>query len=170
MNSVKNLVQAVFFLCLFISASAHAAIQTLMHIPGIDGEYEGAGFENWIEINSFSGVVEEGGCDVFVVEKALDSSSAQILSATALRIFFDEILVYVLQPGLDGNLITRQRIYLRNSVISKVAASANAGNDFGEEELVLEAELMRLESFYQNADGTVSLTSVAEIDCGKIRK
>ena len=170
MCSLRHVVKLIIFGFVMTSIGVYADVKTLMLIPGIDGEYQGSRYEGWIEVERFSGDIEEGGCDVFSVEKALDSTSASILASSVLRTFFDTIRIEVVRPGGDGAPVPTSRFTLENAVISRVTTSVQSGDVSASEELDLEAGALRLDAFQQQPDGTVVLVGTANVECNKIKK
>ena len=165
MYSPKNIVRLIFCVCLFSSTCAYAAIETLMQIPGIQGEYIGAGYKDWIALNSYSGTFEAGRCEGIEIEKKLDSASAQILSAATSRNVFPKVSIVFRESGL-GNIV-RQRITLLNVTVNRVSTSVSEGDASAAEALALGVGGIKLEVFSQGKDGTYSPAGVADVNCGK---
>jgi type VI protein secretion system component Hcp len=159
-----------FLAFIVASTNAYSGIKLLMNIPGIDGEYTGVGYEKWIQLNAFSGEIGPGGCDVFHVEKALDSTSAAILMSTALGTFYKEIAVAVLQTGGAGATYRSALFSLNNAVIASVSQGGSDGDDSANENLTIAPGNLVLKAYQLNNEGAVVLAGEANVDCGKIKK
>jgi len=170
MKMNRYLSQCVLLVCIAASTNAYPGIQLLMQIPGIDGEYQGEPFVQWIEVNRFSGDISQGGCDVFYVEKALDSTSAAVLTSTALGTLFEAITVVVRQPGLDASPFVSSRFFLNNAVIANISQSGSSGDDYPSETLTIAPGDLVLETYKQNSDGSVSLAGQANVQCAKVKR
>jgi type VI protein secretion system component Hcp len=148
------------------TTSAVAATDTYLYIPGVPGEALAAGFEEWIQVETFSVGVVDRACSGFTVMKLLDTSSP-ILSAAALSgVTYPSMTLKSVKTG------DTQQVFLTFSLTSVVVRSVglkNAAAGIPMEQVTFEPAVIAMSYSPQNPDGSLGQPIQNTLTCSKIK-
>ena len=128
-------------ICFFSNSSlAYSEVNVLLHITGIPGESKEAGYENWIDILSFSWQVSNpdvgnttpgtgtGAAIVrpLIVTKYIDKASPSLTLNVLTGQHIDEAILIAMAPGID------QIPYLKITMSNVRVANVSPGGGYGD--------------------------------------
>ena len=147
-----------------VSVTAHAEIYML--VPNIPGDSTGA-YTGWISVSSFSGNFTERSCGDVIPTKGIDIASAQLAFATITGSVFSEIIIAVVSPTLDDEVL---RIRLREAkIVSLNIVGGGADPELLAENLHIEPTSIEFESYIYDDEGLRIDTIQTGFSCARGR-
>ena len=148
--------------------AAQAASDYLIRVDGIAGTSSIIGFEDYIEIESYSLGFVRGTCQDLHFVKQMDASSAPMTGATILGTFYPQIVLVARKPG--ERPFTFFRLTLTNSVFTSFqSGGSNGGSVLPMEQISVQPSSVKFESFGQDATGAPILLASNTVTCQKVK-
>ena len=110
------------------AGSAQAASDYLIHIDGITGTSSLAGFEDYIDVESWSLGFVRNACQDLHFVKQMDAASAPLTGAAMLGTFYPKIILVARRTGGDGQGFTYLKLTLTNSVFTSFQSGGSNGS------------------------------------------
>lgn len=154
-------VLACAFACVVPGGTAAASSEMFFKLDGIPGESDTVGFENQIEIDSFSfGVTKAKDkpasfSDVNVTRQS-DTASPEFMFRAASGAAIPSGILSVRRTGGDGNSFTYLKYCFTNLRVTSFSQGASSSSRAAEN-IGLSYSTVSMSSFAQKADGTTSL-------------
>ena len=148
--------------------SAQAASDYLIHIDGIAGTSEIIGFQDYIEIDSYSLGFVRNACQDLHFVKQMDSSSGPMTAATILGTFVPQILLVARKAG--ERPFTYLKLTLTNSVFTSLqSGGANGSGVLPVEQISIQPSSVKFELFGQDATGGPVQLASNTVTCQKVK-
>jgi type VI secretion system secreted protein Hcp len=148
--------------------AAQAASDYLIHFDGISGTSDIIGFEDYIEIESYSLGFVRGACQDLHFVKQMDASSAPMTGATILGTFIPQVILVARKPG--ERPFTYFRLTLTNSVFTSFQSGGTNGSGVVPmEQISVQPSTVKFESFEQDATGAPKLVASNTVTCQKVK-
>lgn len=148
------------------TTSALAATDTYLYIPGVPGEAVAKGFENWIQVDTFSVGVVDQVCSGFTIMKQLDTSSP-ILSAAALSgVLYPTMTVKSVRSG------EQQQVFLTftlTNVVVRAVGLKNSAAGAPMEQVTFEPAVIAMTYVPQDDAGVPGQAIQSTLTCGKVK-
>jgi type VI protein secretion system component Hcp len=144
-----------------IAGTAHAASDYLMRIDGIQGTSTVEGFEDYIEVQSWSLGFTQGMCQNLHFVKEMDTSSAELTGATLTGVFYRSVVLVARKTGGDGNPFTHMKLTLTNSIFTSFQTGGSNGSSIlPMEQISLAPSSVKFELFRQGDPVAVASNTV----------
>ena len=154
---------------LLVAGSVQAAQDYLIRISGISGTSTVVGFEDYIDIESWSLGFTRGLCQDLHFVKQMDGASADMTGAALLGTFYPSVILVARKTGGDGNSFTYMKLTLTNSVFTSFQTGGSNGSSIlPMEQVSLQPSSVKTELFEQNAGGNgTTLVASSNVTCQK---
>lgn len=163
---MKQIIMALAASTALVASNAQAAFDTFLKVRGINGTSSVRGFEEYIDIYSFSLGFTRGVCSSLNVMKKMDTSSAEITGATLLGTTFPQAILVLRKPG--ENPWTFMKMTLNTINFTSIQESGSSGGDDQPTESVsLQPASVKIEAFEQDAVGNAVLVATNTVTCQK---
>jgi type VI protein secretion system component Hcp len=164
---IKNVCLAFAASTALIAGTAQAASDFFLKIVGISGTSEVAGFEEYIDIFSYSVGFTKGVCSDLNVMKRMDTASADITGAALLGTIYPSA---VLVGRKAGTPFVYLKLTLTNVKVTSLQDSGSAGgDDVPTESVSMQPSSVKIESFEQDSSGTSFLAATNTVSCQKLK-
>ena len=131
------------------TGAAQAASDYLIQVDGIAGTSLMRGFENYIEIESYSLGFVRGACQDLHFVKQMDAASAAVTGATITGAFYPRIVLVALKQG--ERPFTYMRLTLTNSVFTSFQSGGSNGSSIlPMEQISVQPSSVKFEAFGQD--------------------
>lgn len=148
-------------LCLSLAAStaltagvAQANPDFFILIDGISGTSTTRGFEEYIDVESWSLGFTRGLCQDLHFVKQMDEASADLTAAALLGTFHPTVVLVARRTGGDGAAFTYMKLTLANSVFTSLQTGGSAGSSIlPMEQISLQPSSVKIEIFKQLEGG-----------------
>lgn len=162
-------------LCLSLTAStalitgvAQASPEFFIRIAGITGTSIVRGFEEYIDVESWSLGFTRGLCQDLHFVKQMDASSGDLTAATLSGDFYPTASLVARKAGGDGSQFTYMRLTLSNSVFTSLQVGGSAGSSIlPMEQVSLQPSSVKLELFKQLEGGGSESLPPTTVTCQK---
>ena len=154
---------------LLFAGAAQAAQDYLIKINGISGTSDVRGFEDYINIESWSLGFTRGQCQALHFVKPMDTASSALTEATLVGTYFTPVTLIARKTGGDGTYFTYMKLTLTNSVFTSFQTGGSNGSSIlPMEQVTLQPSSVKIELYEQNVGG-VGETVVAtnSVTCQK---
>jgi len=152
------------------AGTAQAANDYLIRIDGIPGTSTVAGFEDYINVDSWSLGFVRSACQDLHFVKQMDAASAPLTGATMLGTFYPKILLVARKVGGDGNAFVYLKLTLTNSVFTSFqTGGANGSSLLPMEQISAQPSSVKYEAFEQDQTGVVTLVATNTVTCQKVK-
>jgi len=150
--------------------TAQAASDYLIHVDGIVGTSTIAGFEDYIEIESWSLGFVRSACQDLHFVKQMDAASAPLTGAAMLGTFYPKVVLVARKPGGDGNGFVYLRLTLTNSVFTSFQSGGSNGSSLlPMEQISAQPSSVKFEAFEQDQTGAVRVVASNTVTCQKVK-
>lgn len=180
----RPLLVAALAACALIPAPAIAALDIFLKLTGIDGESTQAGYEKWIELESYdvgfdSGVVtrhasgaivtRKPGCSALGAVKGYDASSPHLMAAAMAGTHYTRVQIHVARQ--TDRRVVFLKYELQDVVVSSLSniASIYSSRNAPTESLALNFSSLTVTYYPQKADGSLDAAIVKAVDCTVVR-
>jgi len=144
-----------------IAGTAHADSDFLMKIDGIQGSSTVRGFEDYIEVQSWSLGFTQGVCQNLHFVKEMDTSSAELTGATLTGVFYRSVVLVARKTGGDGSPFTYMKLTLTNSIFTSFQTGGSNGSSMVPmEQISLAPSSVKFELFQQGNPVAVATNTV----------
>lgn len=148
--------------------AAQAASDYLIHIDGIAGTSTIIGFQDYIEIESYSLGFVRGACQDLHFVKQMDAASAAMTGGTILGTFYPQVILVARKPG--ERPFTYLRLTLTNSVFTSFQSGGSNGSSvLPVEQISMQPSSVKFEAFEQDATGAATLVASNTVTCQRIK-
>jgi type VI protein secretion system component Hcp len=152
------------------AGAAQAASDYLIQIDGIAGTSQAAGFEDYIDVESWSLGFVRGMCQDLHFVKQMDAASAPLTGATMLGTFYPKIVLVARKQGGDSNGFVYLKLTLTNSVFTSFQSGGSSGGSLLPiEQISAQPSSVKFESFEQDQTGVVRLVASNTATCQKVK-
>jgi type VI secretion system secreted protein Hcp len=152
------------------AGTAHAASDYLIQIDGIAGTSTLAGFEDYIDVESWSLGFVRNTCQDLHFVKQMDASSAPLTGAAMLGTFYPKIVLIARKASGDRNGFTYLKLTLTNSVFTSFqSGGANGSGALPIEQISVQPSSVKFEAFAQDTTGAIGLTASNTVTCQKVK-
>lgn len=162
-------------LCLSFAAStalftgvAQASPEFFIRIAGITGTSTVQGFEEFIDVESWSLGFTRGLCQDLHFVKQMDASSAELTAATLTGTFYPTVILVARRSAGDGSQFTYMRLTLSSSVLTSLQVGGSAGSSIlPMEQVSLQPSTVKLELYKQLEGGGSEEIPPKTVTCQK---
>ncbi|HKU17467.1 MAG TPA: type VI secretion system tube protein Hcp [Steroidobacteraceae bacterium] len=150
--------------------SAQAASDYLIQIEGIAGTSTLAGFEDYIEVESWSLGFVRNTCQDLHFVKRMDAASADLTGAAMRGTFYPKVVLVARKQGGDSNGFVYLKLTLTNSVFSSFqSGGSNGSSQLPIEQVSAQPSSVKFEAFEQGPTGLVTLVASNTVICQKVK-
>ena len=165
---IKNVCLALAASTALIAGTAQAASDFFLKIVGISGTSQVRGFEEFIDIFSYSIGFTNGACSSLNVMKRMDTASADITAAALLGTIYPSAVLVGRKAGAEP--FTYLRLTLTNIKVTSLQDSGSAGgDDVPTESVSMQPSSVKIESFVQDSSGNPVLAATNTVSCQKVK-
>jgi type VI protein secretion system component Hcp len=165
---IKNICLSLAASTALIAGTAHAASDYLMKIDGIPGTSTMQGFEDYLEVQSWSLGFSRGVCQNLHFVKEMDTSSAELTGATLTGLYYPTVILVARKRGGDGSAFTYMRLTLFSSIFTSFQTGGSNGSSIiPMEQISLAPSSVKFELFEQQGDGSVRPAATNTVSCQK---
>lgn len=165
---LKNICLSLTATSALIAGAAQADPDFFIKIDGISGTSTTAGFEQYIDVESWSLGFTRGYCQDLHFVKQMDAASADLTAAALLGTFYPTVSLVARRSGGDGAPFTYMRLTLANSVFSSFQTGGSSGSSIlPMEQISLQPSSVKLEVFEQSPGGGSQLAATSTVTCQK---
>ena len=158
---IKNICLSLAASTALIAGTTHAASDYLIRIDGIQGTSTMRGFEDFIEVQSWSLGFTQGLCQNLHFVKEMDTSSAELTGATLAGNFYRSVALVALKTGGDGSPFTYMKLTLTNSIFTSFQTGGSNGSSMiPMEQISLAPSTVKLELFQQGSPVAIATNTV----------
>jgi type VI secretion system secreted protein Hcp len=144
-----------------IAGTAHAASDFLMKIDGIQGSSTVQGFEDYIEVQSWSLGFTQGVCQNLHFVKEMDASSAELTGATLTGVFYRSVVLVARKSDGQGLPFTYMKLTLTNSIFTSFQTGGSNGSSMVPmEQISVAPTSVKFELFQQGNPAAVATNTV----------
>jgi type VI secretion system secreted protein Hcp len=152
------------------AGAAQAASDYLIRIDGIAGTSTLAGFEDFIDVESWSLGFVRNACQDLHFVKRMDAASAPLTGAAMLGAFYPQIVLVARKAGGDGNGFVYLKLTLTNSVFTSFQSGGSNGSSLlPVEQISAQPSSVKFEAFGQDQTGAVTLVASNTVTCQKVK-
>jgi len=164
----RNLCLSLAATTALVAGTAHANPDFFIRIDGISGTSTTAGFEQYIDVASWSLGFTRGYCQALHFVKEMDASSADMTAASLLGTFYPIVNLVARRSAGDGSQFTYMRLTMANSVFTSFQTGGSSGSSIlPMEQITLQPSSVKLEVFEQLAGGGSQLVATSTVTCQK---
>lgn len=165
---IKKIVLALAASSALVAGTAQAGYDSFLKIQGINGTSNVKGFEEYIDIYSFSLGFTRGVCSSLNIMKKMDTSSAEITGATLLGTTFPYAVLVLRKPGETPWTFMKMTLNTVNFTTIQESGSSG-GDDRPTESISLQPASVKIEAFEQDATGSPVLVATNTVTCQKLK-
>jgi type VI secretion system secreted protein Hcp len=165
---IKNVCLAFAASTALIAGTAQAASDFFLKIAGISGTSHVAGFEEFIDIFSFSLGFSKGVCSDLSVMKRMDAASAEITGAALLGTIYPSAVLVGRKAG-TGPFIYLKLTLSNIKFTSLQESGSSGGDDRPTESVSMQPSSVKIEAFEQDTSGTPVLVATNTVSCPKLK-
>lgn len=152
------------------AGTAQAASDYLIQIDGIAGTSTTVGFEDYINVDSWSLGFVRGACQDLHFVKQMDAASADLTGAAMRGVFYPRVVLVARKQGGDGNGFVYLKLTLTNSVFTSFQSGGAAGGSLlPVEQVSAQPSSVKFEAFEQDQSGFVRLVASNTVTCQKVK-
>lgn len=158
---IKNICLSLAASTALIAGTAHAASDFLMKIDGIQGTSTVPGFEDYIEVQSWSLGFTQGVCQNLHFVKEMDTSSAELTGATLTGVYYRSVILVARKTSGDGVPFTYMKLTLANSIFTSFQTGGSNGSSMVPmEQISLAPSSVKFELFQRGSPVAVATNTV----------
>ena len=152
------------------AGAAQAANDYLIRIDGIAGTSTVDGFEDYINVESWSLGFVRNTCQALHFVKQMDAASAPLTEAAMLGTFYPKIVLVALKQGGDASNFVYLKLTLTNSVFTSFqTGGANGSSLLPTEQVSAQPSTVKYEAFAQDPTGVSTLVASNTVTCQKVK-
>lgn len=159
---IKNICLSLAAATALIAGTAHAASDYLMKIDGIPGTSTMVGFEDYLEVQSWSLGFTQGVCQNLHFVKEMDTSSAELTGATLTGVYYRSVILVARKKSGDGSPFTYMKLTLANSIFTSFQTGGSNGSSIVPmEQISLAPSSVKFELFAQGSPVAIATNTVS---------
>ena len=160
----KNICMFLATATLLVAGAAQGAQDYLIRIDGITGTSTVEGFEEYINVESWSLGFSRGQCQSLHFVKQMDTASADLTGAALLGTFYPSVILVARKTAGDTSF-TYMKLTLSNSVFTSFQTGGSNGSSIlPMEQVSLQPSSVKIELF---EDGNTSPVATNTVTCQK---
>jgi type VI secretion system secreted protein Hcp len=150
--------------------TAQAASDYLIQIDGISGTSTSDGFQDYIDIESWSLGFVRNSCQDLHFVKQMDAASAPMTGAAMLGTFYPRMVLIARKTGGDGHPFIFLKLTLTNSVFTSFqSGGSSGGSPVPIEQISVQPSSVKFEAFAQDPTGVSTLVASNSVTCQKVK-
>ena len=181
---MKNFVRIIIASAvLAVAVPAHATIDLLLSIPGVDGfgpkaeEYMPPDLPDdtkgtWNVVDSFEAGYDQDGCNEVTIQMGTNAATAQIIANGIMGTSNPQIYLHAVGSSGDigGGSLPKVYYTLHNGVITSVVNSGSEGDEKIGTTIIIIPASITVETFVQKLGGKADSTGEVTISCSDKKK